>query len=351
MRSSAYLLSIVFVLSSCHSPSTSSPTTDVGADAPQDAAHDTAPDAKICAQMFGVPSERTGLTADACGPSCTCDDLVAVELAEADLANLRAWQLAAPLAELVEDPYDSEPPPASDDVCVAEFDAATGVYALTTQPAGFTDTPTAVVTHRGACGLCSTLHDLAAYAQTADLTEPVRQCGLDGIRDGAEANIACLEALGFTRPCAQIWYYNTLNTRTACLEPCFAALRDPYHLPDGSLNECLACDESESGATFKAFAGRTRRNRGLSRIEYTHAERVAVLIACAKRHDRGGGQTEFGGALREDFALKTKGIDARGNYRLIDSDVVQNKQSKRSIGIVKENLLGETGDGRCALAG
>ena len=95
-----------------------------------------------------------------------------------------------------------------------------------------------------------------------DLTAPVRQCGLDFLSGPMEDHVACLEALGFTRPCAQIWYWNTQNTKYACAEPCFAALEDPYHLPDGELNACLQCDEDESGAVFKAVAGRTRRNTG-----------------------------------------------------------------------------------------
>lgn len=260
----------VFILWSCNAPATS-PMRDAGVDAAvstdvasADASRDATPDGGACTPLFGVPSERTGVAAGACGPACGCEDVVAAELDAAALGRLRVWVLDVPWAELTEDPYESEPPLSGDSVCVASFDVAAGVYNLDTAPAGFTETPTAVITHRGACGLCSTLRDLAAYAQNADLTEPVRQCGLAGIRDGAEANIACLEALGFTRPCAQIWYYNTLNTRNACLEPCFAALRDPYHLLDGSLNECLACDERESGPTFKAVAGRTRRNSGLA---------------------------------------------------------------------------------------
>ena len=48
--------------------------------------------------------------------------------------------------------------------------------------------------------------------------------------------VACLEDLGFTTPCAQIWYWNTLNTQDACLAECLAALDEPYNEPDGSLN-------------------------------------------------------------------------------------------------------------------
>ena len=33
--------------------------------------------------------------------------------------------------------------------------------------------------------------------------------------------------------------------------------------PDGSLNDCLQCDEDVSGPNFKFFSGRTRRNSGI----------------------------------------------------------------------------------------
>ncbi len=76
------------------------------------------------------------------------------------------------------------------------------------------------LTHHGACGVCSTLADLAVYASDPDLGRPVRQCGVDSFGKGFEANVQCLQALGFTRPCAQIWAWNTANTRRLCLDPC-----------------------------------------------------------------------------------------------------------------------------------
>ena len=49
-----------------------------------------------------------------------------------------------------------------------------------------------------------------------------------------------------------------------CLQVCLDLLDAPYHEDDGSLNECLQCDEDLSGPVFKAVAGRTRRNTGLA---------------------------------------------------------------------------------------
>jgi hypothetical protein len=37
----------------------------------------------------------------------------------------------------------------------------------------------------------------------------------------------------------------------------------PYNAPDGAINDCLQCDEDQSGPVFKSVAGRTRRNSGI----------------------------------------------------------------------------------------
>jgi hypothetical protein len=80
---------------------------------------------------------------------------------------------------------------------------------------------------------------------------------------GDDEQMQCLRDLGFDENCARIWFYNTKHTQAKCQDVCMAALDQPYHLPDGTLNACLVCDEVESGPVFKAVAGRTRRNTGL----------------------------------------------------------------------------------------
>ena len=119
------------------------------------------------------------------------------------------------------------------------------------------------VTHKGHCGTCSTLQDLASYLYHRDLTTPVRRCS--ALVWFKPWSISCLEALGFTRPCAETWYYNAKNTARECLRPCIDSWvrKEPFNKPDGSLNDCLACDEERSGPVFKYVAGRTRRNSGI----------------------------------------------------------------------------------------
>jgi hypothetical protein len=118
------------------------------------------------------------------------------------------------------------------------------------------------VTHRGYCGTCSTLRDLAVYLQHRDLTYAVRSCSFNVARGPI---LSCLENIGFSRDCALTWYYNIRNTGRQCLGTCLASWirREPLNKADGTLNGCLQCDEDKSGPIFKYWAGRTRRNSGI----------------------------------------------------------------------------------------
>lgn len=228
------------------------------------------PDA-TCGRLFGRPGPNTGLGPDACAPTCACADDGALWDApvydDGFVAGLRAYAYVDPPDRLLDDPYDAETPPAEQPsaVCAIHLDAdAVGAYELHTWP----DAQTAareggVVTHRGACGLCSSLQDLAVYIETPDLATPVRACGLLAFREGPEAQMQCLLDIGFTEPCADIWFHNTNHTREVCAEPCLRLLDAPYHDETGAPNACIQCDEDLSGPIFKAVAGRTRRSSGL----------------------------------------------------------------------------------------
>jgi hypothetical protein len=223
--------------------------------------------------LFGMPTAATGLSSAQCGPTCTCSGAAWTPPAytAADADSLLAWTLLDPPAPLTSDPYAAAggAPVAAeaseDDVCAIVPDAPGATsYRLQTFPTQeAAEGAGAMVTHFGACGLCSTLADLAVYMRTPDLTAPVQKCGTDHLNGPPEAHIQCLRDLGFTEACADIWYYNTRHTLDACARPCFLAVGEPYHFADGGLNDCLRCDEDESGAVFKAVAGRTRRNTGL----------------------------------------------------------------------------------------
>ncbi len=232
--------------------------------------------------LFGRPNEETGLTEAQCQPRCSClgEPFEAPAYGDAEIEAVLAWQLLEPFAELTEDPYALPAPaePQAETVCAVVPDPpAQRRYHLQTfaSEAAARDAG-ATPTHVGGCGVCSPLADLAVYLRHTDLTAPVRACGLEASDDAAL--VTCLEALGFTRPCAQIWAYNTVHTRDACIIPCLAALDAPYHHPDGGLNDCLLCDERESGAVFKAVAGRTRRNTGIASSMCRPCSEVRPLV-------------------------------------------------------------------------
>ncbi len=218
--------------------------------------------------LFGAPNASTGLGADACGTTCECggDPWTPPSYPAADRAELRTWRLAEPFAALAADPYAADvPAPATgDDPVCALLPEGDHTYRLATFPTPQEATRAGgQLTHFGGCGVCSTLDDLAVYMEQPDLTEPVRACGLANLAAPVEDLVTCIEAIGFTHPCAQVWAYNTLHTRDLCGAVCLASLDAPYNNADGSINDCLQCDEDASGPVFKAVAGRTRRNTGL----------------------------------------------------------------------------------------
>ncbi|MFC1670074.1 hypothetical protein ACFL20_06735 [Spirochaetota bacterium] len=150
-------------------------------------------------------------------------------------------------------------------VCAVKFSPGKKHYKIST----FKSTEDAIkknfrITHRGACGTCSTLKDLAVYMKQRNLTTPVRKCS--SMVAFKTRSINCLKKLGFTDSCAQTWYFNALNTARQCLGVCLISwlVNEPFNKKDGSLNKCLACDEKKSGPIFQKTAGRIRRNSGLT---------------------------------------------------------------------------------------
>lgn len=233
-------------------------------------ASDAGSDAGACQGLFGVPNASTGLDASVCRPECACSgkSWAPPAYTPAEIDALARRTLLDPPALLTSDPYThpQDFPAHLGEVCGVLPDASKpGAYRLETYASSEAASAAgATLTHTGACGLCSSLADLAVYMRNDDLTTPVRNCALKATPDaGSSAAMACLEAIGFDEPCAQIWYYDALNTRAHCLKPCLADLSKPYQAPDAALNACLACDETESGPVFKVVAGRTRRNSGL----------------------------------------------------------------------------------------
>jgi hypothetical protein len=195
------------------------------------------------------------------------------------LSGLRAAVPLNPIA-VGQDPYPTwagraPPLPAPSSVCVVRFEPDRTHYRLATfGSAAEAGEQGYRVTHTGACGACSTLQDLAVYLERPDLTSPVRKCGM------TPGTLECLEALGFTHPCAQIWNFNVQNTKRECFGVCMRSWMsgEASTASDGGLNDCLQCDEDRSGPVFKAVAGRTRRNSGIRSSIQRPDEQVSRVV-------------------------------------------------------------------------
>ena len=266
------LLAVVLLAGACGDDDAASPTTTV-------AIGTTA--ASSCSVLFGSPTESTGLDAAACRPERICDGIdpfTPPSYDAASIADLRSRTHLNPPQLLPADPYQ-DPSLVADTAGVCGVLTAGGGYRLETFPdRAAVESAGGAITHTGACGACSSLQDLAVYLEQPDLGDAVRQCALLSLGGDMEPTVACITDLGFSEPCAQIWAFNSANTRESCLTPCLAALESPHHLPDGSLNPCLACDEEESGPVFKAVAGRTRRNSGIPSAICRPGESVSAVV-------------------------------------------------------------------------
>lgn len=214
--------------------------------------------------LFGQPIAATGLNKKQCKPICDCKDFNSKIFTEFDIQKLKEWKLSVPYAEITSNPYLLPVPISTSAVCAVVVDTLeTKVYHLEQfLDAKSAEDAGAYVTHYDNCGVCSTLEDLAVYASNLDIGADVKKCGIQNLNTPFKDLVECIQSLGFTLPCAQIWAYNVKNTQKYCFEDCIK--NQDYNKNNGDLSPCLACDEKISGPIFKAFAGRTRRNTGIA---------------------------------------------------------------------------------------
>jgi len=229
-----------------------------------------------CVGFYGNPNATTGLDSDRCFPRIEGDETWAPrQWQAAGFAELLSWTLENPSTVLADNPYETTPDlqPDVNAVCAV---VVTGdhtyrleTFSETTVAASIDAAETAggIITHGGACGACSSLADLEVYARIPDQTEPIRSCAASNLGGPVEDVDSCIQdAVGFSPPCSRAWAYNAINDGEQCREICLISMLDaePYNMEDGSLNDCLQCDEDVSGSVFKSVAGRTRRNSGLA---------------------------------------------------------------------------------------
>ena len=99
---------------------------------------------------------------------------------------------------------------------------------------------------------------------------------------GQEHVFKCLKDLGFSDECSKVWQYNIAHTKEVCFGVCIWSwiTNEPFNKPDGSLNDCIQCDEDKSGPNFKYFSGRTRRNSGIPSAIHRPPETIFNMTHC-----------------------------------------------------------------------
>ncbi len=163
---------------------------------------------QACTVLFGRPGPDTGLGSDMCRPFCNCGGqffeppVYTKEMVEKFSGKI----LKNPFEPLTANPYDSPEHhvPQPEKVCGVFLDADDPQYysLASYDSVEELEADGGILSHYGACGLCSSLDNLAVYILVGDLTGPVRQCGLEGVLGGEEKIIACLMDIGFDYPCA-----------------------------------------------------------------------------------------------------------------------------------------------------
>ena len=180
---------------------------------------------QACASLFcSSASELEGDTQ--CEPSCLCGafSYAEPEYDEYHVTALLSWQLVNPPSPLPDNPYEvpSLVPEDTEGFCAAvpaRSSNADRSYSLETfKTIAEVEAIGGQVTHRGACGACSSLQDLAVYMSQRDLSSAGKKCGMMGTF-GTASKERCFRQLGFTDACAQIWGFNVRNTRDKCFGP------------------------------------------------------------------------------------------------------------------------------------
>eukprot|EP01105_Mastigella_eilhardi_P015437 TRINITY_DN352_c0_g1_i1.p1 TRINITY_DN352_c0_g1~~TRINITY_DN352_c0_g1_i1.p1 ORF type:complete len:204 (-),score=57.08 TRINITY_DN352_c0_g1_i1:66-677(-) len=120
------------------------------------------------------------------------------------------------------------------------------------------------VLHCGSCGACSNEHDVGLYRTFSEnLTDITRSCAWRIIFGDPQVVIDCHNAkVGLTSACMQCWIENIQCTYQHCLYLCAKQrlLGQPYVNEDGTLSECLQCDEDYCGGAFLRCGGANRRH-------------------------------------------------------------------------------------------
>jgi hypothetical protein len=173
-----------------------------------------------------------------------------------------------------------EKPSSSDGVCAIQYTAAAEDpvscpnrrYAIASYPSiEEAESAGAVVTHSGACGVCSNLEDFAMRLANADTIETTTVlCSVSyALSREFDTLVSCYQdKLHVTEECSKLWaHYSATNVGLCANECASSSSGEPVLIgppPECELSECLQCSNSTFQADFDVLSGRTLVNSGIT---------------------------------------------------------------------------------------
>eukprot|EP00534_Pseudo-nitzschia_fraudulenta_P018377 CAMPEP_0201262730 /NCGR_PEP_ID=MMETSP0853-20130426/6692_1 /ASSEMBLY_ACC=CAM_ASM_000640 /TAXON_ID=183588 /ORGANISM="Pseudo-nitzschia fraudulenta, Strain WWA7" /LENGTH=387 /DNA_ID=CAMNT_0047566143 /DNA_START=106 /DNA_END=1270 /DNA_ORIENTATION=+ len=105
------------------------------------------------------------------------------------------------------------------------------------------------VTHTGNCGVCSTLQDLAVYANEdfVGQTSPGNFCRRQAATS-FENGLSCYRDLGLTQDCAKLWADTSWNTAKSCFGTCVLNPTLPQWGTGGEAENNVAANSTETSS-------------------------------------------------------------------------------------------------------
>lgn len=127
----------------------------------------------------------------------------------------------------------------------------------------------AVITHKGACGVCSTTKDLAVMMTTRDFNSLLAQCTFTFFLQGINVKnfLECVQELGITPDCAKMLYWTSRANADQCSDVCTAdattGIQGQGPPPNCDPSPCTRCALEKTGQFSASFLGRLPINSGV----------------------------------------------------------------------------------------
>ncbi len=154
--------------------------------------------------------------------------------------------LAPTTSGLYSTPHVCAAPPFSDGESIFANSTIQQLHAFTTyQNHSEASADNALIAHCGACGQCSTIHDMnVVKSTTKTLTKDSTRCATIGLLTGNQKWVSrCMESLvGFTSSCQKCWVDNIACSLSSCKFSCMKSLfilKEAANSDGKQLNPCL----------------------------------------------------------------------------------------------------------------